>query len=192
MSSYLSSRAKRSPQIHQFAHAERRGTDLRRWESGVARSCAPRTNLWSLAHKYSDVYHLTRRNSSPAAISNSAKYLDGAQCCFVSRTFLVSQGNFQAVFRQTRISQGSTKALYFKQQGLHAYPIVADAGLLQFAPHLLEPAAQMNTTQRAHRALKALGAEFFVLFQQDGSEHAALTFGARHFHYIGNFGPSIE
>ena len=45
----------------------------------VARSCAPSTNLQSLAHKCCPVYHLPcRKLHSPAAISNSAKYLDGS------------------------------------------------------------------------------------------------------------------
>lgn len=105
----------------------------KRWESGVARSCTPSANFQSLAHKYCAVYYLPATIPSAAAISNSAKYLDGFHCCFVSRSFSVSNGRFQAVFRQVGVSKRTTEPLQFAQQLFHVYSIVADAGLLQLA-----------------------------------------------------------
>src|SRR5258708_26649170 len=154
MSSYLSSRAKRC--VLKFVNSLARSVwcSQKWWESGVARSCAPSTNY--------KAYHISTASSitcpanipASAAISNSAKYLDGSSCCFVSGTFFISKSHFQPVFRQTGIAQRAAQTLHLRQQFFHTYSIVADSGLLQLALRFLQSVASMNRPERPHAAVE--------------------------------------
>jgi hypothetical protein len=66
----------------------------------------------------------------PAAIPNLPKYLDGFDCHFVSRCFLISEGSFQPILRQIWIAQRTAEAILFQQQLISQFLIVTSSGLI--------------------------------------------------------------